>query len=69
MITDVCRRLGKGVLALGLGLAGLMLAVGTSPATKHTLSTGQTLGAVAFVALSTVLVGGSLLLVGRRTRR
>ncbi len=66
MITNVCRTLGKGVLWVGGVLAALMLAVGVDPGQKHHLSTGQTLGAVLFVLVCTALVGGVLLLAGRR---
>jgi|SoimicMinimDraft_12_1059740.scaffolds.fasta_scaffold102591_1 hypothetical protein len=68
MITNVCRKLGKGVLYVGGVLAALMLATGTNPDSAHHLSIGQTLGAVAFVLVCTAIVGGTLLAFGRKNQ-
>lgn len=66
MIPKVCRRLGRAVLWAGGTLAALMLAVGTNPDLRHGTTLGQTMAAALFVVVCAAVLGGILLLAGRR---
>lgn len=62
------RKIGKAVLWAGVILAALMVASGSDPNVHHKTSQAGTLGAALFVAAAGALVGGVLMVLGRRTK-
>lgn len=69
MFAKALRVVGKTVLVAGILLAMLMVASGSNQSLEHTVTMSQTLVAALFVALAGGLVGGGLILLGRRTTK
>lgn len=69
MFAKALRVVGKTVLVAGILLAMLMVASGSNQSLEHTVTMSQTLVAALFVALAGGVVGGGLILLGRRTTK
>jgi hypothetical protein len=61
-------KIGRAVLWTALLLAGFMVASGVGPDSDSKLTVAQTLGAALFVVVCGGVLGGALLLVGRRIK-